>query len=139
MTRIAILTATFLAAILGLGQYVTLHGQNSDNRLSSVNGGARFSETRAVDSDSKAATNSITIDNFSFTPAALTIPAGATVTWTNRDDIPHTVVQRDQKFKSKALDTDDSFSFTFAEPGTYEYFCSLHPKMVAKIIVEDKK
>jgi plastocyanin len=139
MTRIAILTATFLALILGVGQYVTLRGQAPDKHLSSVHGAVGQSDTLAVDSDSNAGTNGITIDNFSFTPAALTIPAGTTVTWTNRDDIPHTVVQRDQKFKSKALDTDDTFSFTFAEPGTYEYFCSLHPKMVAKIIVEDKK
>jgi plastocyanin len=139
MTRIAILTATFLALILGVGQYVTLRGQTPDQHLSSVHGAVGQSDTRPVDSDSNAGTNGITIDNFSFTPAALTIPAGTTVTWTNRDDIPHTVVQRDQKFKSKALDTDDTYSFTFAEPGTYEYFCSLHPKMVAKIIVEDKK
>src|SRR6266404_1748340 len=82
---------------------------------------------------------SVTIDNFSFTSATLTVPVGTTVTWVNHDDIPHTVVSTEQKFKSKALDTDESFSFTFNDPGSYPYFCSLHPKMVAKVIVEAKK
>lgn len=81
----------------------------------------------------------VTIDNFSFTPATLTVIAGTRVTWTNHDDIPHTVAESDLKFKSKALDTNDSFSHDFTKPGTYEYFCSLHPKMVAKIIVQPKK
>jgi plastocyanin len=79
----------------------------------------------------------VTIDNFSFTPATLTIPAGTVVTWVNHDDIPHTVVSDDKTtFKSRALDTDDKFSFTFAKPGTYSYFCSIHPKMTAKVIVQ---
>jgi plastocyanin len=80
----------------------------------------------------------VKIDNFSFGPATLTVAVGTTVTWTNRDDIPHTVVSTDdpKAFKSKALDTDDKFSFTFAKPGTYPYFCSLHPKMTAKIVVQ---
>jgi plastocyanin len=81
----------------------------------------------------------VTIDNFAFSPAALTVPAGTTVVWTNHDDLPHNIVERSQKFRSKALDTDDSFSYTFADAGTYEYFCGLHPKMVGKIIVEPKK
>ena len=83
--------------------------------------------------------NNITIDNFSFSPETLTIPAGTKVTWTNKDDIPHTVVESGHKFKSSALDTDDSFSYTFDQPGTYEYFCSLHPKMTARIVVEAAK
>lgn len=81
----------------------------------------------------------VTIDNFSFTPATLTVAAGTRVTWINHDDIPHNVVHTDMKFKSKALDTNESFSFDFTEPGTYEYFCSLHPKMTAKVIVEPKQ
>jgi plastocyanin len=89
--------------------------------------------------ESKGTGNTINVDNFSFSPATLTVTAGTTVTWTNHDDIPHNIVERDQKFKSKALDTDDSYSHTFAEPGTYEYFCGLHPKMVGKVIVEAKK
>jgi plastocyanin len=77
----------------------------------------------------------VTIDNFTFAPAQLTIKAGTTVTWKNQDDIPHTVVSAG-KFKSKALDTDDSFSFTFTVAGDYTYFCSLHPHMTGTIKVE---
>ena len=76
------------------------------------------------------------IDNFTFVPARLTVKAETTVTWRNEDDIPHTVTSAARLFKSKALDTDDSFSFTFTELGTYEYFCSLHPRMTATIVVE---
>ena len=89
--------------------------------------------------DQKAGRSAVIIDNFSFAPVALTVAAGTTVKWTNHDDIPHTVTERDQKFKSKALDTDDTFSHTFDEPGTYEYFCSLHPKMTAKVVVQATK
>ena len=78
---------------------------------------------------------SVTIDNFTFEPAQLTVTVGTTVTWTNRDDIPHTVVSAG-KFRSKALDTDDKYSFTFTKAGDYEYFCSLHPHMVGMIKVE---
>ena len=78
----------------------------------------------------------VKIDNFSFGPAALTVAAGTTVTWTNRDDIPHTVVSEDKVFKSKVLDTDEKFSFTFTKPGTYSYFCSVHPKMTGKVVVQ---
>jgi plastocyanin len=78
----------------------------------------------------------VKIDNFSFGPAAVTVAVGTTVTWTNRDDLPHTVVSTDGVFKSKALDTDDKFSFEFSKPGTYSYFCSIHPKMTGQIIVQ---
>jgi plastocyanin len=79
----------------------------------------------------------VKIDNFTFAPKDLTIPAGTVVRWINRDDIPHTVVSDDKTtFKSKALDTDDSFSYTFTKPGTYSYFCSIHPKMTAKVTVQ---
>src|SRR6184192_2056533 len=71
-----------------------------------------------------------------FAPPSLTVKTGTTVTWSNEDDIPHTVASSTRVFKSKALDTDDSFSFTFTEPGRYEYFCSLHPHMTGKIVVE---
>ena len=76
-----------------------------------------------------------TIDNFTFAPARLTVPVGTTVTWLNEDDIPHTVAATNRQFKSKALDTDDSFAFTFTVPGTYEYFCSLHPHMTGTVVV----
>ncbi len=80
--------------------------------------------------------SSVTIDNFTFTPPELTVAVGTTVTWVNHDDIPHTVVENDKKFRSKALDTDDSYSFTFTAAGTFNYFCGLHPHMVGKVIVK---
>ena len=80
----------------------------------------------------------VKIDNFSFGPSTLTVSVGTTVTWTNRDDIPHTVVSSDDPkvLKSKVLDTDEEFSFKFEKAGTYPYFCSIHPKMTAKVIVK---
>ena len=83
-------------------------------------------------------TTEVKIDNFSFTPVTLTVAAGTTVTWTNRDDIPHTVVSADdpKTFKSKVMDTDEKFSFTFTKPGTYTYFCSVHPKMTGTVVVK---
>ena len=78
----------------------------------------------------------VTIDNFVFEPARVTVKAGTTVTWTNRDDIPHTVAAKERQFKSKVMDTDESYSFTFSTPGEYTYFCSLHPHMTATIVVE---
>jgi plastocyanin len=91
---------------------------------------------KAATQDSKAAPVEVKIDNFSFTPATITVPSGTTVRWTNRDDIPHTVVSDDQKFESKALDTDDQYSYTFTKSGTYGYFCSIHPKMTGKVVVQ---
>jgi len=92
--------------------------------------------TFAASSDNAASGVQITIDNFSFTPATVTVKAGTAVTWQNRDDIPHTVVSTDNLFKSKPLDTDDRFSFTPTKPGTYTYFCSIHPKMTATLVVQ---
>jgi amicyanin len=80
--------------------------------------------------------NVVTIDNFTFTAPELTVAVGTTVKWINHDDIPHNVVNKDKLFRSKALDTDDSYSFTFASAGTYDYFCGLHPHMQGKIIVK---
>ena len=82
------------------------------------------------------ATDAITIDNFTFTPKELTVAVGTTVKWVNHDDIPHTVVEKKTTFRSKALDTDDSYSFTFTSAGTFDYFCGLHPHMVGKVIVK---
>jgi plastocyanin len=79
----------------------------------------------------------IKIDNFSFTPMTVTVAVGTTVTWTNDDDVPHTVVSDDTKtFKSHALDTGDHFSYTFTKPGKYSYFCSVHPRMTAEVVVQ---
>jgi len=112
---IAVLTATLL---LGVGTITT----GTKNVLASA--------------QQKAETTEVKIDNFSFGPATLTVPVGTTVTWTNRDDIPHTVVSTDGVFKSKVLDTDEKFSFTFSKAGTYPYFCSIHPKMTGKVVVQ---
>lgn len=78
----------------------------------------------------------VKIDNFVFSPNPLTVPVGSTIRWTNQDDIPHNVVSDDKSFKSKALDTDETFSYTFTKSGTYTYFCSIHPKMTGKVIVQ---
>jgi plastocyanin len=83
-----------------------------------------------------AGDTTVKIDNYTFGSGQLTVKAGTTVTWVNDDDIPHTVVASDKTFRSKALDTNDKFSFTFTTPGSYEYFCSLHPYMKATVVVQ---
>ena len=83
-----------------------------------------------------AANAEVTIDNFVFGPQTITVPVGATVTWTNRDDIPHTSVSTEGVFKSKVLDTDEKFSYTFTKAGTYSYYCTIHPKMTGQVIVQ---
>jgi amicyanin len=85
-----------------------------------------------------AAGPTVKIDNFTFGPQALTVKVGTTVTWVNNDDIPHTVVANDHTtFKSKVLDTDQTFAFTFTKAGEYPYFCSLHPHMTGKVVVQN--
>jgi plastocyanin len=97
---------------------------------------AQAQASPAATPDTKAAPVEVKIDNFSFSPATITVPVGTTVRWTNRDDIPHTVVNDDQKFASKTLDTDEQYSYTFTKAGTYGYFCSIHPKMTGKVVVQ---
>jgi plastocyanin len=111
----AILTATL---VITIGAMVTRH-QNS-----------------IVNAQQKSETTEVKIDNFSFGPGTLTVPVGTTVTWTNRDDIPHTAVSTEGAFKSKVMDTDEKFSFTFSKAGTFPYFCSIHPKMTGKVVVQ---
>ncbi len=85
----------------------------------------------------QSTTTAVSIDNFTFAPQQLTVKAGTTVTWTNKDDIPHGIAATGNAFnRSKALDTDDSYSFTFTTPGTYQYFCYIHPHMTGTIVVE---
>ena len=84
----------------------------------------------------RAAETEVKIDNFAFAPQRIVVQAGTTVTWINADDAPHTVASSTKLFKSSALDTEDKFSFTFTTPGTYEYFCSLHPHMTGTVVVE---
>jgi len=83
-----------------------------------------------------AANVAVKIDNFVFGPQAITVPVGTTVTWTNSDDIPHTAVSTDGVFKSKVMDTDEKFSYTFTKAGTYPYYCSVHPKMTGQVVVK---
>jgi len=90
----------------------------------------------AANDQPSAANAEVTIDNFSFGPETLKVSVGTTVTWTNRDDIPHTVVSTDGVFKSKVRDTDEKFSYTFTKAGTYHYYCSVHPKMTGKVVVQ---
>jgi amicyanin len=101
--------------------------------------GSLASDANAED---KTATNAavaspaVHIDNFAFSPQEITVAPGATVTWVNRDDIPHNVVASNKAFRSKVMDTDQQYSFTFSTPGTYEYFCALHPHMKGTVIVK---
>jgi len=90
----------------------------------------------AANDQPAGASADVKIDNFSFGPQTLTVSVGTTVVWTNRDDIPHTVVSTDGVFKSKVRDTDEKFSYTFTKAGTYPYFCSVHPKMTGKVVVQ---
>jgi plastocyanin len=83
-----------------------------------------------------AALNQVVMENFSFAPAVLTIKAGTKVTWINRDDVPHTATENDKRFNSGTMDTGGEFSFVFDSPGTYSYFCALHPRMTGQIIVK---
>jgi plastocyanin len=93
--------------------------------------------SRVTASDQPSAANvGVKIDNFVFGPQAITVPVGTTVTWTNSDDIPHTAVSTDGVFKSKVMDTDEKFSYTFTKPGTYPYYCSVHPKMTGQVVVK---
>lgn len=77
----------------------------------------------------------VNVKDFTFGPKSVTVKAGTLITWTNQDDIPHTVISTTQQFRSSALDTGDKFSFTFSAPGTYNYFCSLHPQMTGTVVV----
>jgi len=83
-----------------------------------------------------AAPVAVSIDNFTFKPDVVTIPAGGKITWTNRDDVPHTIKSNDGSFTSAALDTDQTYTRVFAAPGEYAYFCSIHPHMTARVIVK---
>jgi len=82
-----------------------------------------------------AGAHDVVVDNFSFAPSMASVAAGSTITWTNRDDVPHNIVSTEQKFKSPVLDTGEQFSHRFDTAGTYKYFCSLHPKMTGQIVV----
>lgn len=101
----------------------------------SLSAAAALSPLIAPAQRAEAAETIVKIDNFTFNPPELTVKPGTTVTWENADDIPHTVVENGNKFRSKALDTGDKFSMSFANAGEVSYFCGLHPHMKGKIIV----
>jgi plastocyanin len=109
-------------SILGLASMLALAGSGTPPAVAAAQAAPGNSE--------------IKIDNFSFVPQVVKIAVGTTVTWVNRDDIPHTAVSTEKVFKSKVLDTDDKFSYTFTKAGTYPYFCSLHPKMTGQVVVQ---
>jgi 3',5'-cyclic-AMP phosphodiesterase len=114
-----------LRKVLGLSR-MSFHGVNHPIAITDV----------PLETDmATASAHDIVMDNFSFSPAVAAVPVGTTITWTNRDDIPHNVVSTEQKFTSGVLDTDERFSHRFDTPGTHRYFCSLHPKMTGHIAV----
>ena len=92
--------------------------------------------SRAKAGEAQTSATEVRVDNFTFGPDTLTVPVNSTVTWVNKDDIPHVIASNDGLFKSRALDTDQKYSYTFSKAGTYPYYCSIHPKMVGKIIVQ---
>ena len=99
-------------------------------------GAARAGDQPAAATDK---TQQVAIYNYKFDPAVLTVPAGTTVVWTNKDEVPHSVVSSDKRFtQSGGLDTGDHYSYTFTDAGSYEYFCSLHPFMKGKVVVTAK-
>ena len=97
---------------------------------------ALFAPLPAVAESAATAAAEVKIDNFTFAPQRVTVKVGTTVTWINDDDIPHAIASTTNAFRSKVMDTEDKFSFTFTTPGTFQYFCSLHPHMTATIVVE---
>ena len=108
---------------------------NTKMGMSNMNMPAKPTLTAPKNMQAGAVANQVVIENFSFAPATLTVKTGTKVTWINRDDVPHTVNENDKRFKSGPMDTDDQFSYTFTAPGTFSYFCALHPKMTGQIIV----
>jgi 3',5'-cyclic-AMP phosphodiesterase len=114
-----------LRKVLGLSR-MSFHGVDHPIAITDVPLEAEMQSASAHD---------IAVDNFSFAPAATSVPAGTTITWTNHDDVPHNIVSTERKFKSPVLDTDERFSHRFDAPGTYPYFCSLHPRMTGQVVV----
>jgi len=110
--------------------------RNSNMDMSKMDMTAKPSPAAGKEMASPSTANQVMVANFSFQPDALTVKAGTTVTWVNHDDEPHTVNENNKTFKSGTLDTDAKFSYKFSSPGTYSYFCSLHPRMTGQIIVK---
>ncbi|HWE96411.1 MAG TPA: cupredoxin family copper-binding protein [Tepidisphaeraceae bacterium] len=129
-----VLGMELIAGVLAVGCHER-SGTGGASATGSASATPAAAETRAAGQPS--ATSPVGIDNFSFIPAEITVPAGTTVTWVNHDDVPHTVTSTDKRFASSpALDTDGRFSQTFTTPGTYAYYCAVHPHMTGKVIVK---
>jgi plastocyanin len=126
MTKKNILIATFALPIMIAMLLVFAGSRAVAAANASANANDQPSPTKAE----------INIDNFVFGPQTVTVPVGTTVTWTNHDDIPHTSVSTEGLFKSKVMDTDEKFSYTFSKSGTYAYYCSIHPKMTGAVVVK---
>ena len=109
---------------------------NSNTEMSKMEMPAKRSPAVNKDLPTHSSPNQVVVENFSFQPGTLTVAPGTTVTWVNHDDEPHTVNENNKTFKSGTLDTDAKFSYKFTSPGTYAYFCSLHPRMTGQIIVK---
>ena len=109
---------------------------NSNTDMSNMQMPATLSPVAGKEMATQSTPNQVMVENFSFQPGTLTVNAGTTVTWVNHDDEPHTVNENNKTFKSGALDTDGKFSYKFTSPGTYSYFCSIHPRMKGQIIVK---
>ena len=134
MKNQVLMAALVVGALTGIVLEPTAHGAQRGA------GGLRFvriGDAPAAGGTPAAAGDStrVVVDNFSFTPVTAAVPVGTTVTWTNHDDIPHNVVNPEQKFKSPVLDTDDVFSHKFEAAGTYKYYCSIHPRMTGQVVV----
>ena len=109
--------------------------KKNDSSMPMMNVPAKPATAASRNAGATAGANQVAIENFSYSPATLTVKAGTKVTWINRDDVPHTVDENDKVFRSGPMDTDDQFSYTFSSLGTFNYFCALHPKMTGQIIV----
>lgn len=132
----AVGSAALLVAVV---QVSVAHDMSSARDMSEMHmSDMHIADTAAPKQTAAVEPNTITIDNFTFGPQTITVTAGTTVTWINHDDEPHTVVNEGapRLFKSQALDTDDKFAFRFDKPGTYQYFCSIHPHMTGTVVVK---
>jgi plastocyanin len=127
--RVAAGTFAWRTVVVGM---VVFALPGAPTSLSAAQSPAVTPPTRAVNVEGPQ----VTIDNFTFNPSTLTVPSGTTVTWTNQDDMVHTVTEAKRLFSSQGLETGDTYSHTFTAPGTYTYFCSLHPRMTATVIVK---
>src|SRR5262249_29572686 len=135
--RLRKMSALFLAMSLLAIAAVGCSG-NGGNTEGTPGGAVGVGSSKSDEQQPAEVEKQIVIDNFTFDPPMLTVPVGTKVTWVNHDDVPHTATStaKPKRFDSKTLDTDDKFSHVFTAPGTYDYFCAVHPKMTGRIIVK---